>query len=177
MPLSFYIAEQQAIFQIVAKKVEASWSEPTVCARILLNDGCEMEVQTVKGAFDQWNNMTPSIAHTMQVHRSCIKPYHAKDKTGISSEMCLRFAYKIRTLQRAVSGFSVSVRSDHTYVMPVDIEQKPYNTIFNVAGIVHDISKVPEMNSESVLPRRSIQLHHADWAFEVQLMPFTNGSW
>ena len=100
MPLSFYVAQQTAIFQIVAKKVETSWNEPTVCARILLSDGCEMEVQAVKEAFEQWNTMPPSIAHTMQVHRSCIKPYQAKDKTEISSEMCLRFAYKISTSKK-----------------------------------------------------------------------------
>ncbi|CAL1173405.1 unnamed protein product [Cladocopium goreaui] len=62
------------------------WQEKTYCARILLRDGSEMEVQATKAGMEQWRNLPKYVAHTAEITRTVIKPYKAEEKTGIRSE-------------------------------------------------------------------------------------------
>jgi hypothetical protein len=84
-PVSPFKQKQNVLFQILTDRIE-DWQEKTYCARILLRDGSEMEVQATKAGMEQWRNLPKYVAHTAEITRTVIKPYKAEEKTGIRSE-------------------------------------------------------------------------------------------
>ena len=109
MPIRPFATTQILDFLIVAKRLEKTWSTPTLCVRILLRDGSELEVQAIDQASEQWNTLPKQIAFTMTVTRACVKPNKATNVTGIVSTHLLRFEYAITSLKRADDGFDTSV--------------------------------------------------------------------
>ena len=73
-PISPFKHKQNILFQILSARTE-DWREKTFCARILLKNGAQMEVQATKAALDQWKNLPKYVVHTAEINRSVLKPY------------------------------------------------------------------------------------------------------
>ena len=170
MPIRAFASSQTLDFLIVAKRLEKTWSTPTLCVRILLRDGSELEVQASDEASEQWNTLPKQIAFTMTVTRACVKPNKATNVTGIVSTHLLRFKYAITSLKRANDGFDTSVKSDRNFVQPDQLEQLESGKIVNLAGVVHAAGKPPDANDKDVLQRRVVSIQHGDWHTPLTLV-------
>ena len=158
MPLNAFVPKQTVIFQVVARRIEDTWSEPTLCTRVLLQDGSGIEVQATKEALGQWQSLPMHIAVSMEVMRTCLKPYRGENKTGISPANFLRFLKLNDTIQRSVTTFPPHDRKDREYVLPGKIVQQGVLSTFNVAGVVHDVGKLSSPGEGKVLPKRELEI-------------------
>ena len=149
--------------------MESTWSQPTLCTRLVLNDGSEVEAQITKEALNQWSTLPRNVAFTMEVNAACLKPYRAQTKTGIENTTCLRFMYPNPSLQRAAETFPLHILTTRTCVKLENMEQTPDDAIFNIAGIVEKVGPPPN-HSEQTLPKRSIELRNAEWMVKVELI-------
>ena len=167
-PISPFKPKQNVLFQILTDRIE-DWQEKTYCARILLRDGSEMEVQATKAGMEQWKNLPKYVAHTAEITRTVIKPYKAEEKTGIHSEFYIRTQFRLPTLQRAVAGFPLHVVRNRTITDPRNFGQLPEDLIFNVAGYIHT-SEATHPNDGPALARRKVVLANGDWHFTVHFL-------
>ena len=167
-PLSPFKQKQHILFQVVSSRIE-SWGEKTYCARILLRNGAEMEVQASKAALDQWKTIPKYVTYTAEITRSMLKPYKAADKTGIQNEYFLRTQFRVPNLQRAVAAFPLHVVQPRDIADPSNFGQLPEDLIFNVAGVVQHVER-PQPSSGPSLARRKVVLANGEWQFTVQFL-------
>ena len=170
MPLDFFKSKQALTFKVVAKKHETTWNPPTLCLRLLLPDGSELEGHFVREAISQFEALPLHVSFSMDVLRGLIKPYKRQSMTGIASMVYLRTQYKVHNLQRNAQPFSADVYQNRTYVRPENIAQQEDGTVFNIAGYVEDIEAVTGSTGGTILPRRNISLRYADWVITLALL-------
>ena len=170
MSLNAFAAKQKLEFQIVAKKTEDSWSQRALCARLLLSDGTEVELQAVKEALRQWAEIPKGVVHVMDVTRACVRPYTGSDKTGIKAKFFLRMMYANGSLTRGAHGFHTHAFADRKLVRAPDLAQVGNDVVFNVAGIVHSGGAPPPQARGNALPRRTIELLDKDWQLSVDFV-------
>ena len=93
MALTVFRALQSLNFQIVARRVEETWQEPTCCCRVVSAAGYEYEVQASKGAKEQWEKLDMRVAYETDLVRGVVRKYTASDRTGICSGVCVKLQY------------------------------------------------------------------------------------
>lgn len=167
-PISPFKAKQNILFQLLTARIE-DWSEKTFCARILLRNGAQMEVQATKAAFDQWKNLPKYVVHTAEIARSVLKPYKGADKTGIQNDYFIRTQLRLPNLQRAVATFPLMDVKDRDIADPSNLDQFEDDQIFNVGGYVHGVEP-PQPTTAATIPRRKLELTNGEWHFTVTVL-------
>ena len=170
MPLNPFPTKQKLEFQVVAKKMENDWAEPTLCLRILVKDGSEFELQATKTAMPQWNGVPKGVAHTIEIPRGCVKPYTGSEKTGIKSSFFARCAYKNDSLVRSQQAFPTHTLADHDVVHGDNLQQVADDVLFNIIGVVHSGGAPPAKARGKALPRRTVELFDKDWLVTLDLV-------
>ena len=88
--LNLFAAKQNLAFTIVSFSDEKTWKEPTLCIRLLLLDGSQLELRAVKEAKTQFQalgikaHQLPSQNYSMEVTRASIRPYKNAHVTASS---------------------------------------------------------------------------------------------
>ena len=100
MPLSMFKEKQTIVAMLVAKHDEPAWGVPTLCCRLLAQDGSQLELQSTGEARQHFDQFPLHVVCSFEVARACVKAYGATSKTGIKSKAFLRMAYKPKAFQR-----------------------------------------------------------------------------
>ena len=170
MPLNTFAKTQEIHFQIVASRMETTWSVPTYCCRLLFSDGTEIELHACKEAIAQWQGMAKNVPYNMEVPRNCIKSYTGSEKTGIDNKVMLRLMYKNSKVKRNDTSFPLHIYQNHSLVEAEQLQQVDENELINVKGIVHSAGVPPAMAQASHLPRREVQLFDGEWQLSVDFI-------
>jgi len=170
MPFNGFAAKQRLEFQIVASRYETSWKEPTLCCRLLLEEGVDIELQATQAALQQWQQLTKEVVYTMEISRTCLKKYSGSDKTGIKNNFLIHMKYKNNTLQRCIKAFETHVYQNHTVVNGAQLQQISEDELINVIGIVENGGVPPAAAIGNTLPRRELSLLDNDWSLKIDLI-------
>ena len=170
MPLNPFLRSQKIHFQIVAARMETTWSTPTYCCRLLFDDGTEVEMQASGDAIAQWKGMAKNVSYNMEVLRSCVKQYQGSDKTGIDNRVFLRMMYRNSKVKRDDTTFPLHIYQNHSLVKAEQLQQVNENQFINVKGIVYSAGAPPAMAQAPNLPRREVQLFDGEWQLSVDFI-------
>ena len=123
MPLSMFKEKQTIVAMLVAKHDEPAWGVPTLCCRLLAQDGSQLELQSTGEARQHFDQFPLHVVCSFEVARACVKAYGATSKTGIKNKAFVRMAYKPKVFQRALASFPLEVVADREHAQPQDIDQ------------------------------------------------------
>ena len=175
MALTVFRALQSLNFQIVARRVEETWQEPTCCCRVVSAAGYEYEVQASKGAKEQWEKLDMRVAYETDLVRGVVRKYTASDRTGIRSGVCIKLQYPLQKMVRSQGSFELAGLQHASPIDPAQLEQVPPDSFVNVAGIVHSVGLLLPGNG-GALPKRTVVLangeYHMDVAFSGDLSSY-----
>ena len=125
MALSAFKAKSSVVARLVACSDQLTWSTPTWCGRLLLQDGSECEFQATGQCRDHMMKLEIGLCISMEVPRSCVKPYTQSSRTGIVNKYCIKASYPLSSLSRTVTSFAPDVVARRDFTAPADLDQAP----------------------------------------------------
>eukprot|EP00439_Symbiodinium_sp_Y106_P054773 s3390_g7.t1 len=184
MPLSMFKEKQTIVAMLVAKHDEPAWGVPTLCCRLLAQDGSQLELQSTGEARQHFDQFPLHVVCSFEVARACVKAYGATSKTGIKNKAFVRMAVPsacgllLRScpclcesvFQRALASFPLEVVADREHAQLQDIDQMAEATcdsMTNVCGKVVRIGPPPPSSEGGALARRTIGLRYGDYEYDA----------
>ena len=134
MLLSMFKEKQTVVAQLVAKHDEPGWGIPTLCCRLLAQDGSQYELQATGEARQHFDQFPLHVVCSFEAARACVKPCAAASRTGVKSKAFLRMLYKPKAFQRALASFPLEAVADRKHSQPQDIDQMAEASVLNLCS-------------------------------------------